>query len=388
MPYYLILKQRRLDLNLSVQDIAIQTRLKPEYIRAIEDNNLEIFSDDFSYVRYFVHGYCDAIGVNWLAIKDEVDAQISAYAAARDQALMQAQMKMIQSMPTARPTRSSARSTRRRRKRSFLSNNAGKLSRAMGWSQHNRLASLLLIVGIVGIASLFAVNALLDHSAQSSVQAREQERAQELRDKEEQTQRLAQDLQSRKQPDSQQPETAAAAVITPTGALNTFVISGLGDVSTPVHFEIKPAYGQNVTILWNGEAAFSQGVSGSAQYDLAADMSGQAIVIFDSPNADNRLLIQDVEVPADYAQADEYGTCRIVLQIERTAAAGSAWQDAAAGQAISQSGADGTYDTGGDAAYVDPYAGYGDPGYADPNAAYGGTQDGTIYDPGYSEVYQ
>lgn len=55
MAYYQILKKRRLDLNLSIQDIAIQTHLSPEFIRAIEENNLDVFSDDFSFVRYFVH---------------------------------------------------------------------------------------------------------------------------------------------------------------------------------------------------------------------------------------------------------------------------------------------------------------------------------------------
>ena len=80
MAYYQILKKRRLDLNLSIQDIAIQTHLSPEFIRAIEENNLDVFSDDFSFVRYFVHSYADVIGVNWAVIAPEVDATISAYA--------------------------------------------------------------------------------------------------------------------------------------------------------------------------------------------------------------------------------------------------------------------------------------------------------------------
>lgn len=80
MTYYQILRQRRLDLKLSIQDVSSQTRLAPEYIQAIEMNNLEVFSDDFSFVRYFVRAYCDAIGVNWQAVQAEVDANINAYA--------------------------------------------------------------------------------------------------------------------------------------------------------------------------------------------------------------------------------------------------------------------------------------------------------------------
>ena len=77
MAYYHILKERRTNLKLSIQDVSNQTRLAPQYIQAIEEHNLDVFSDDFSFVRYFVHAYCDAIGVNWQAIADEVDMDIN-----------------------------------------------------------------------------------------------------------------------------------------------------------------------------------------------------------------------------------------------------------------------------------------------------------------------
>ena len=54
MRYYEILKKRRTDLKLSIQDVSAQTRLAPEYIKAIEDNDLDVFSDDLSFVRYFI----------------------------------------------------------------------------------------------------------------------------------------------------------------------------------------------------------------------------------------------------------------------------------------------------------------------------------------------
>ena len=73
MAYYHILKERRTNLKLSIQDVSNQTRLAPQYIQAIEEHNLDVFSDDLSFVRYFVHAYSDAIGVNWQAISDEVD---------------------------------------------------------------------------------------------------------------------------------------------------------------------------------------------------------------------------------------------------------------------------------------------------------------------------
>ena len=55
MAYYHILKERRTNLKLSIQDVSNQTRLAPQYIQAIEEHNLDVFSDDFSFVRYFVH---------------------------------------------------------------------------------------------------------------------------------------------------------------------------------------------------------------------------------------------------------------------------------------------------------------------------------------------
>ena len=87
MAYYHILKERRTNLKLSIQDVSNQTRLAPQYIQAIEEHNLDVFSDDFSFVRYFVHAYCDAIGVNWQAIADEVDMDINEVAHQKDMAL-------------------------------------------------------------------------------------------------------------------------------------------------------------------------------------------------------------------------------------------------------------------------------------------------------------
>lgn len=95
MAYYHILKERRTNLKLSIQDVSNQTRLAPQYIQAIEEHNLDVFSDDLSFVRYFVHAYSDAIGVNWQAISDEVDVDVNEFAHQRDMALTMAQRRML-----------------------------------------------------------------------------------------------------------------------------------------------------------------------------------------------------------------------------------------------------------------------------------------------------
>lgn len=43
MAYYHILKERRTNLKLSIQDVSNQTRLAPQYIQAIEEHNLDVF---------------------------------------------------------------------------------------------------------------------------------------------------------------------------------------------------------------------------------------------------------------------------------------------------------------------------------------------------------
>ncbi len=96
--YNQILRQRRMNLNLTIEDVSAQTRLAPEYIQAIEQHNLDAFSDDYSFARYFVHAYCDAIGVNWAVVQNEVDADISAYARQRQMALTLAQQRIVDEM--------------------------------------------------------------------------------------------------------------------------------------------------------------------------------------------------------------------------------------------------------------------------------------------------
>ena len=101
MTYYQLLRQRRISLNLTIEDVSSQTRLDPNFIRAIEEHNLDVFSNDYSFVRYFIHAYCDAIGVNWVVIQPEVDQDIHNFARSKNQALTQAQKKIASSMHPA-----------------------------------------------------------------------------------------------------------------------------------------------------------------------------------------------------------------------------------------------------------------------------------------------
>lgn len=326
MPYYQILKQRRLDLNLSIQDVAIQTRLRPEYVRAIEENNLDIFSDDYSYVRYFVHGYCDAIGVNWNMIKDEVDANISACAAARDRALYQAQVKMMQSMQTVKPTKQAVRKTKKKRKKSVLKRSAGKVSRQMSWGNQNRLSRLILICAGCAVLLLAGTNLLARNAAKNSMAEQKIARQKELQQQEETTQRLADDLKNLKggSTESTQEAPASSLSIAKTDKAGVYTVSGFQTGTSQIHFEITPAQAQDVTILWNDQPAFSQKVRGTAQYDLNAGSDGTATVIFSIASDKNQLTIDGLAVPAEYLSTQSDGQTRLQFQIRYSAADASA----------------------------------------------------------------
>lgn len=313
MEYYQILKQRRLDLNLSIQDIAVQTRLRPEYIRAIEEHNLDIFSDDFSYVRYFVHGYCDAIGVNWDYIKDAVDADVMAYAAARDQALEQAQVKMIQSMPSAKPSKQTSRANQKRRTQKNMKNSASKLSRYISWGNQNRLSRLILVCAI-SLIGVFAVFGYISRSrASASLEAQRQAREQELKNQEATTQRLAEDLQSRKRTDGSGDQQGALS-LTALGN-DKYRLSGFLPTTTTIPITITPNGTQNVTIYWNDTPAHSASSDKAINYDLQAEGDGVLQVTISGSTKTASMSIGGYIIPENCLVPDTNGTLTIQFEV-------------------------------------------------------------------------
>ena len=149
MAYYHILKERRTNLKLSIQDVSNQTRLAPQYIQAIEEHNLDVFSDDFSFVRYFVHAYCDAIGVNWQAIADEVDMDINEVAHQKDMALTMAQRRMVEQMASVQKKKKSST----KKKKSWFQKHVSRTSSSLSTNQ-SQLIKVLVLIGIVGLCVL------------------------------------------------------------------------------------------------------------------------------------------------------------------------------------------------------------------------------------------
>ena len=190
MTYYQILKQRRLDLKLSIQDVSNQTRLAPEYIQAIEENQLDIFANDFSFVRYFVQAYCQAIGVNWQAIQFEVDQTIKYYAHQKNMALTQAQKNLAQNMEYV-----SAPTPKRRDKaksNNHYQSSVTRTSRKMHWSKR-QLSKVGVAFLVVVFAFLIASNLVINSIATRQQRIEEENRQQELIAKEQETRRLAEE---------------------------------------------------------------------------------------------------------------------------------------------------------------------------------------------------
>ncbi|MEG0736700.1 MAG: helix-turn-helix domain-containing protein, partial [Longicatena sp.] len=73
------LKEKRLELGLTVEDVSSKTRLTQKHIKALEEGNLKFFHDDLSYLRFFVKSYCEAVDIDFEDIKDELRESVNDY---------------------------------------------------------------------------------------------------------------------------------------------------------------------------------------------------------------------------------------------------------------------------------------------------------------------
>lgn len=74
-----MLKEKRLELGLSIDDISKKTRLTPKHVKALEEGEMSFFHEDLSYLRFFVKSYCDAVNVDFEDVKDELRGSIDDY---------------------------------------------------------------------------------------------------------------------------------------------------------------------------------------------------------------------------------------------------------------------------------------------------------------------
>ena len=224
MAYYHILKERRTNLKLSIQDVSNQTRLAPQYIQAIEEHNLDVFSDDLSFVRYFVHAYSDAIGVNWQAISDEVDVDVNEFAHQRDMALTMAQRRMVEQMASVQKTK---KTTKKKKKSSlgWFQKHVSRTSSSLNANQ-TKIIKMLVLIGIIGLGVLSLVNVGLRSISNQKLATQQELREEQLSKKEQETNKLANQRKKAK-------EAQALVVDKISGETNAYQLSNIqSDVKT------------------------------------------------------------------------------------------------------------------------------------------------------------
>ncbi|MGL5541473.1 MAG: helix-turn-helix domain-containing protein [Erysipelotrichaceae bacterium] len=74
-----ILREARVQKQVSVEQASEATRLTVRYIRAIEKGDMAVFKDDLTYLRYFLKAYCDYLEVDYEEIKGMVQESIDEY---------------------------------------------------------------------------------------------------------------------------------------------------------------------------------------------------------------------------------------------------------------------------------------------------------------------
>lgn len=176
MTYYQLLKQRRQDLKLTIQDVADQTRLAPQYIQAVEAHSLGAFQNDYDFMRSFIRSYCDAIGVNYAAISNEVESDI-----------IDLQSRSVEPSQPQRVVRKQKKPTK-------APKNTNKLMKIWHTLMRSRNARVyqLIALGVSLILVLSVINMILTFSSRRQAAIEEEQRQEEIAKKEKETQELAQ----------------------------------------------------------------------------------------------------------------------------------------------------------------------------------------------------
>lgn len=73
------LKQRRIELGYSIEDLHEKTKLSEVHIKAIEDGDLDYFRHDISYLKFFLQYYCQAVYLDYEDFEEEFKKTLDVY---------------------------------------------------------------------------------------------------------------------------------------------------------------------------------------------------------------------------------------------------------------------------------------------------------------------
>lgn len=304
MAYYHILKERRTNLKLSIQDVSNQTRLAPQYIQAIEEHNLDVFSDDFSFVRYFVHAYCDAIGVNWQAIADEVDMDINEVAHQKDMALTMAQRRMVQQMASVQKKKKSST----KKKKSWFQKHVSQTSSSLSTNQ-SQLIKVLVLIGIVGLCVLSVINFGLRAISSQKLATQEALRQEQLSKKEKETNKLANQRQKAK-------EAEALVVEKMDGETNAYQLSNIQSDVKKLDLSITLPTKSKITLTKDGETINDDTKVYTGTFTYSLELSENCTFeISIETYSDNSITIDGKEISFDKTDWQEGEPAVITLQV-------------------------------------------------------------------------
>ena len=311
MPYYQILKQRRLDLNLSVQDVAIQTQLAPQFIRAIEDNNLEVFSDDYSYVRAFIQAYCQAIGVKWEAIAPEVDSYLQALYNQRMEEITREQEMLEQTRRLEaqkaeeigkRANRKKKKAPAKKKKRKLVSHSAKRISTAVNWSGRSRLSRTLIILAVAALLVLMGLSYLIESRNSSTMAALEAQKQQELQQKEKETQQLADQLKNQKIQDGDIPEPK---VKKNPDADNFFYVANAFSSTAKLEIGGNLASESRLVISKNGQEIYKSTINGLFSDPVDCSEPCSIDITINQWNPQDTISLNSIAIPVETSKLKE-----------------------------------------------------------------------------------
>ncbi len=307
MAYYHILKERRTNLKLSIQDVSNQTRLAPQYIQAIEEHNLDVFSDDLSFVRYFVHAYSDAIGVNWQAISDEVDVDVNEFAHQRDMALTMAQRRMVEQMASVQKTK---KTTKKKKKSSlgWFQKHVSRTSSSLNANQ-TKIIKMLVLIGIIGLGVLSLINVGLRSISNQKLATQQELREEQLSKKEQETNKLANQRKKAK-------EAQALVVDKISGETNAYQLSNIqSDVKT-LDLSITLPTKTKITLKKNDETINDTSKVYTGTFNQSLELSDDCTFeISIETYSDNSISIDGKEISFDKEGWKQGDPAIITLQI-------------------------------------------------------------------------
>lgn len=74
-----LLKAKRLEKGMTIEQIADKTRMPMIRIKAIEEGDISAFKDDLTYLQFFLQSYCNAVGISYQEIKSQLNESINQY---------------------------------------------------------------------------------------------------------------------------------------------------------------------------------------------------------------------------------------------------------------------------------------------------------------------